>query len=977
MKPNFALGMSQAGVTLWQRASQGWLRVGAVALDHPDIEAAFADVVETARKLEPGQILTKLVIPDDQILYCQVPAPATDPDERRAQIRAGLAGRTPFPVEELDFDWTGTGPEPDVAVVARETLIEAEEFAKAQGLNPVSFVAAPGNGIFSREPFFGPTRCARSILGSPDALERDDAPLRETGIARVEEPAPGTGAKQDTAPGSPPADSGAEEASPLPPESEVAANTGPDKRANAASVEALSRGIAAKPAEAAATDAKTSTHRITPLLPPKPDDPKERAASVSLPTPPATRSDPDASNGAGSLLDEVALNFKSRRQPTLGTTRPVPDRDVGPSGAASPPGVARQIARAGKSVKSAAGLFGMTKARLGGDLKGKLAATNERISSAMQRLRREASRNKAASAPDKNTGKSAEEAAPASSGLVSSAGAVPPQKTGPATPGAAGKDHAATSAVPQGKTPPAPAGGAAGAGHSAKPAAAASAKGQRIDPLERLRALAAGGSSAAKDPDPEAEKLTIFGARGRGETELSGQKRVLLVGGGLVAILLAAAVWAFYFTRPPAPAPELAEMPPPELGIEHPEEVIPGLGMTEEQAIEDALAAPDALDSGVEMDAQAAAPEAPEQPALLETTEAASTPDAEALQGRIAGLRSTGLVLPQDMAALPQAPDAPPPFDADALPPLRGSPEALALQGQPEAEAAPPAEEAAPEIAEAAPAAPETALPPGEEALEITVTPGSPSSVPPEKPVRFTIPETPTAPEPDAPAEAEAAPDALPDESQLEITVTPGTPPVVPPARPVEQVPEADDARLAPTGEDGEIEQAESAEAPLPGGLALAALRPEMRPEDLVAQRVEESPEPVFEDLTPQAVANSLRPAGRPSQFATVVQRTLQAAQTQTAAPAQTAAAAAPRIPSSASVSREATQARAINLRQVNLIGVMGTPSNRRALVRLSNGRVVTVRVGENLDGGTVTAISDTELRYNRRGRDVVLRFPS
>ena len=89
------------------------------------------------------------------------------------------------------------------------------------------------------------------------------------------------------------------------------------------------------------------------------------------------------------------------------------------------------------------------------------------------------------------------------------------------------------------------------------------------------------------------------------------------------------------------------------------------------------------------------------------------------------------------------------------------------------------------------------------------------------------------------------------------------------------------------------------------------------------------------------------------------------------------AASAAPRIPSSASVTRAATQTRAINLRQINLLGVMGTPSARRALVRLDNGRVVTVEVGERLDGGEVTAIGESELRYNKRGRDVVLRIAS
>lgn len=977
MKPNFALGMSEAGVTLWQRAQKGWLRVGAVALDHPDMGAAFAEVVATARKLEPGQILTKLVIPDDQILYCRVPAPATDPEERRAQIRAGLAGRTPFPVEELDFDWTGTGPEPHVAVVARETLIEAEEFAKAQGLNPVSFVAAPANGVFSREPFFGPTRCARSILGDPELLERDDALLRETGIARLEEPAPKADARPDAAAAS--ANEGPEKgpekgASPAPaaPKQDAAAKSPPLQPSTTTRAAAKGKEAPAHPARPASEDKAKSAAKTASGFPreAKKTEAEEKGRQPFFS--PQPKPGPGVPAQTGTAPDQPMFNFKSRRSAaTTPAGAPHADNKSSTGGRNGTAKLTDRLTSAGKSAAGRGDALNKARARITTGVAERIASARGRIGSAMQQLRTQTAAKKA-------TGGDAEKPA------------TPAPKAAPQAPVTAAKadDKAATvpesatnNAVPPGKKP-APAGGSSSPrpvppapGPNSRPVAA---KATQSDPLDKLRALAARSSGPAKDPDPEAEKLTIFGARGRSEPELSTNHRVLLIGGGLLMILLAAAVWAFYFTRPPAPAPELAEMPSPELGIETPEEVIAELGMTEEQAIEAALAPPDAAEAVIEAEAQPAAPEVPDQPALVDTTEASLAPDAEALQGRIAGLRSTGLVLPQDMAALPQAPVAPSPFDADALPPLRGSPEALALLQQPPEEAAPP--EAAPEAA----ATPESTLPPGEEALEITVTAGSPSSVPPEKPVRFTIPETPTAPEPDAPAEAEAvpapspaAPDALPDESQLEITVTPGTPPVVPPARPVEQMPEADDARLAPTEEDGEIEQADNAEAPPPGGLALAALRPEIRPEDLVAQRVEESPEPVFDDLTPQAVANSLRPAGRPSQFATVVQRSLQAAQTQTTAPVQTAAAAAPRIPSSASVSREATQTHAINLRQVNLIGVMGTPSDRRALVRLSNGRVVTVRVGENLDGGTVTAISETELHYNRRGRDVVLRFPS
>ncbi len=83
-----------------------------------------------------------------------------------------------------------------------------------------------------------------------------------------------------------------------------------------------------------------------------------------------------------------------------------------------------------------------------------------------------------------------------------------------------------------------------------------------------------------------------------------------------------------------------------------------------------------------------------------------------------------------------------------------------------------------------------------------------------------------------------------------------------------------------------------------------------------------------------------------------------------------------PKLPSSASVSREATVKNALNLREVNLIGVYGKPSDRRALVRLGNGRYRKVEVGDRLDGGRVSAIGDAELRYNKSGRAIVLKMP-
>ena len=58
------------------------------------------------------------------------------------------------------------------------------------------------------------------------------------------------------------------------------------------------------------------------------------------------------------------------------------------------------------------------------------------------------------------------------------------------------------------------------------------------------------------------------------------------------------------------------------------------------------------------------------------------------------------------------------------------------------------------------------------------------------------------------------------------------------------------------------------------------------------------------------------------------------------------------------------------------MIGVFGTGSKKRALIRLSNGKRQMVSVGDKLDGGKVAAIGDGELRYVKGGQNVVLKLP-
>jgi DNA-binding transcriptional regulator YdaS (Cro superfamily) len=179
----------------------------------------------------------------------------------------------------------------------------------------------------------------------------------------------------------------------------------------------------------------------------------------------------------------------------------------------------------------------------------------------------------------------------------------------------------------------------------------------------------------------------------------------------------------------------------------------------------------------------------------------------------------------------------------------------------------------------------------------------------------------------------------------------------------------------------------------------LASLRPALRPSSLqervaalavpepvetdaaVAAALASTAAPAIENATKQAVRASVRPDTRPRNFARIVRRAERAAPAAETVKVASAATVAPRvvkpsIPSSASVARSATVKNAINLRKVNLIGVYGKPSSRRALVRLGNGRYRKVTVGDRIDGGRVSAIGQGELRYTKGGRNVVLKMP-
>jgi hypothetical protein len=318
MKPTFALDLTRETIGLLHRTPKGWLSIGEVAFDAPDLPEAMDYLRKTALGLSPLGVATKLILPNSQILYTEITAPGPSREDKRRQIAEQLEGRTPYDVADLVFDWSGKGATVKVAVIARETLEQAESFAVEHRLNPVSFVAIPEEGTFVGEPWFGPTAAAATLLAEDEKVDRDREPVtilhRELPKAEPEaateapevqpepEARPEPSAVQDKAPPASPAEEELpglaealnadlpEEAAQTPAAVEdapVVAEPVADEPASAAPVEDLPEPEATLAREAAGTAAPVAAAATTPVRAEAPAaEPAPVAASPSQPAEP-------------------------------------------------------------------------------------------------------------------------------------------------------------------------------------------------------------------------------------------------------------------------------------------------------------------------------------------------------------------------------------------------------------------------------------------------------------------------------------------------------------------------------------------------------------------------------------------------------------------------------------------------------------------------------------------------------------------
>ncbi|MBN9888497.1 hypothetical protein [Salipiger abyssi] len=938
MAPNFALSLSFEGIALLRRAGNGWFPLGEVALDRDDLDAALRALRDEAETAAPDGAKVILVLPNEQIRYLDLPDPGGDDAARGAAVRAAFDGATPYAVDELVIDWSRRGDTLLAAAVARETLEEADGFIRAHGFDPVSFTAMPEAGSFEGPAFFG---AAPGWTGTPP--ERLSQPVR---IVAAPEPEP--------------------EPTPEPEPEAPAEETAPDIPAAALAPLPEPAPAKAKEPPAPAAEPEIAGSETTPPTPPKAEAEKAASAEMPAPTEEAPNADANAATeaprpasfgqgifgpGGNARADTIpALENeapKLRAAPALGNTPPLP----GAGDAASGPAPSFTSIRATRDLPPAAPAPSVQPAAEPGpgaaNGKAKLRAREADGAApvppapvpptAVPAKEKDGLGKRARAAlagPARNKAKPAEaKQPPAPKKPPRKAAKAAPAPAAPPAPGPAAKS-----------TPPAP-----------RPDAvqtAALRRSRNDDPGPAAPAIAA---AATFDPEEERRRMTVFGAR-NGE-QIGGKPRYLglMLTAVLLLFLAGVAAWASVFLDEGlsrffggADVTETAAVAPEE---PKPDAETTALPEPETEAEDDTA-----------LTALEPAPTAPPPPAPAPIQpEGAQAPTPEEAEARYA---ATGIWQRAPTAPLEPAPDQVEDLYVASVDPKVGQFDAVAL---PEAPAA------------------------GDD------LPLDPQRLPPGPDVRFDLDDQGLV---RATPEGAISPDG--------VRVFAGQPPQVPPARSATETPGEPAAEAAPQeAADPAVEQlqerrpqarpgdlVEQAERANLGGISIAELsriRPALRPlsaqEEASAQadaqqaedtadQAEDNAEPDTPPATELAIANSLAPQPRPGDMAGIVRRA-ERETVQTASTAPVRMQPGPRVPQNTNVAKEATVRNQINLRQMNLIGVFGKASSRRALVRLSNGRLQNVKVGDRLDGGRVAAIGESELQLTKSGRNIVLRMPS
>lgn len=919
MKPSFALDLNHDGIGLVHRGKGGWQLVGRVGLDDPDLGLALSTLRDTAKALEPGALSTKLIVPGSQILFTSMTAPGPDSATREARIREGLEGLTPYQVDQLVFDWQEDSAEPGmvhVAVVARETLDEALGFAQEHGMNPVGFVARP-NGTFSGEVYFGPV----------------DA--KDTGFKREKRPVPNL--LDADAPSSDPVASD-------PVFDDAPADHG-----------------AAQPTDAARSAPSNDIPELAPF-PPTPDEPDLPAAYDApkrQPQPQAkeTTSEPEELSAPEAVTEEPVLpevGFSSRRSSESEPLKLSEELAVPPLAAPTPQTEARLS-------------FGLPKApsRIENGLD--VAADAPAVPPASEAPTPDAKvhvpvtapiafdRQDAPEKPKANPAKEsfAQVARKGAAGLTAvaerasalgrqAASKIPaPKPKDPATQDAPQQPPVTSRAAPALSS---------GWGDHIRSTPTATPD-EAISHSPEVTAIAPPpGSAVAAAPkgswSQEADALTVFGARKTQQVGGKPQFLGLYLFLGLLLFMAILVIWSMLFLKDTSASLD-GEVDQFEAAITSAQ---PTPGEDIPFGADSTLVDPALVEGDEVLDTQSPDPLSEEAAqaryAATGIWQRAPEPLSEVSVGRIDDLYVASI----DPSTLGH--------DAVALTPF-GSEQ---LRGVAHNTSPPPPPGTVFDMDERGfvRATPDGALTPNG-ALVIA---GRPPVIP--------------APAP-RPERAEADTEIATGTEDAGTVATPTQPSVRPRARPTGLV-ESNERRVLggrTRTELAKLRPRARPEAVLAAARAQAEAQAQAQADAIAAALSGENAAAAGIAPTALAVSRSSAPKARPKNFSKIVARARPnggasdgSVAVAAASPRQTTT---PKIPTRASVAKQATIKNAINLRKVSLIGIYGSASSRRALVRMPSGRYVKVGVGSRLDGGKVVSISTTKLIYQKGRRTVTL----
>ncbi|MBT8154217.1 hypothetical protein KMP13_09970 [Epibacterium ulvae] len=993
-----------------------------VTFDSPDLDADLADL--RSKGLDYASPMScKLILPNDQIRYLTLDTGDISDETRLAEVRLALADATPYELHELAFDISADGTRTHTAAVAYETLQEAEHFAQIHGFNPASFVAQPGEHGFLGEPFFGPTAALQGAEVTPDGIA-----VVDIGPALLPEPDP-VGEAVEASEASVAAENAAQE----PELTETADIAVPDAPVDADRVDAGSSDLDSpaaddledelaphsaandltKAASEDTQDAENQTSNAAPrdALPEQADD-TPAPATPDVPTPPRRPT-----------VEDVAAQLSARAAQALARDD-LPDK-VSPQ---EPTGLPESL-----DFSAVANLAAPTQDTPSPTPTAK--APKETVETPEDTpkppvvgftSRRTASPDLGAAKPVPATQRPASRIPTLSAvrstntpvGAAAAEASTAPKVTAKASKPPVADALAAARILAQGDA-------------SEKPDA-----GAVLAQIKPKQIAVPAGSKAARDAaaaraEYEAEK-TGKPKTGAVARAIGGKPRflglmltsLLLL---LMAVVAAVAFWsdARFDDRDPAfETPEPATLLPDPVDTTRdiaPQDTTPTAPTG--ASVEDAAPAGDSTPA--EQPLVGAAPDA--SPATVdERTDLAEITPPPSPELSPTDTAVLDALHAEDIAARPEPPEtAPVPATepSDTLPAtddaaqLAQTPPDVGIDPEAEADALALLDPiATPELDDLSHRTTYAAtgiwqkipegLAPDATANRADLDDIYVASIDNSDLARDSI-ALPNSGRFSTDRIQNALPSPVPADSEFDlderglvvatpegalnpdgVTIYLGRPAKVPPTRPefepIVEAPVAPQiARVRPRPRPADLQ--DRAERARFGGLnldELAKVRPRARPAGLIPAVVEPEAPAVAnaaEDLPPAtalAVGNSVIPRQRPSNFQRLVARA-KATPQPAAAPVAAVATVTPSIPSSANVAREATVANVIDLRDLNLIGISGSASDRRALVRMPSGRIRRVKVGDNIDGGRVTAIDNQRLLYQKRGRNHTLRLPN